>query len=294
MSYRNLPAIALTVALLSGCSATPPAQSERASDEHHGFERPGWADQSYTRNRQSREHYFTGLGYGATEADARQEAQSDAVAQFAHHLGAEVVAATRIRARASTPDSTGIEREQSERTDYTGIASDALLQGARFEFAYNPKADQAWARLMVRDRDMEKATRQLEADYQRQARQRAAIEQQLVEQRLGLAEGEQREVLFAKATGTVVVPVKSSQSLLAQEQDALERARYRAIIELNSMVNGESMRARMAAGDEGELVPIASSISNGRVFWEPVAERVWGLGDDLKAQVTLFGWSEAD
>ena len=279
---------ALALVIVGGCASEPSSQSQA----NRAFERPGWADQSYAKNPSTGEHYFTGLGYGENEANARDDAQSDAVFQFAHHLGAEVITGKRIRARASAPESSDIMREERVQTDYTGIASDALLKGARLEFTYNPNSRQAWARLIVRDRNMEQVSRRLQADYERQARQRAAIEQQLIEQRLDLAEGNEQSVLFGRATGTVVMPLVPGQSILGQEQEAIERARYRAVIELNSMLNGESVRSRTEAGEKGDLVPIASSVSAGRVFWEPVAERVWALGNEMKAQVTLFGWSE--
>ena len=259
--------------------------------EAEAFERPGWADQSYFQDRGGRQHHFVGIGYGEAEAVARHEAQQDALAQFATHMGAEVLAGSRIRAQSRT-DALGINRGEVTRDDFTGVSSQALIESGSVSYRFDRDRSTAWAKLTLPTESIDKARAKLQADYEAQAEQQAQRQRTLLEQRMKLAEGDSPKVIFAQASAGAVIARDRTGSLLAQHKKVLEQARYDAILKLNSQINGNQIR-QLRASDTA-VSEQSAMVSTGRVHWEVVGERVWVLGDDLTAQVTLFGWSRVD
>lgn len=264
--------------MLSGCAVrSVESGSNRAAV---ASDTPDWIDQS--QGYASGEVWFVGNGISRVEAEARRKAEASAESLYVRFLGADVLVSERAITATAT-DRRGINVDSSETKQYSALSSSAFVSDARFEYSttVQPSGYSVWARMFIPDNVHRRITLEVNTKYEARV-SRLADARQKVEQTRYSTDSDH---VFAMTTGTAIRRFDSQQPLRS-ESVAIDAARMEAMIKLSEHLTGTKVDSvRLMHGG------FSRAYSGGHIFHDELSTRVWVIGDEVKASVSLLGWT---
>lgn len=270
--------IAVFAVLLSGCAtrANNPVASRSATTVE---EPPAWAGKS---NGQSpAEIWFVGHGMSNTEAEARRMAEASAESLYVRFLGADVLISDHSVTSTAT-DEFGINHDTSELRQHASLSSSAFISGVRFEYstARLQYGYSVWTRMFIPNNEHRRITHEVDTRYERQVNRLAEARRKVEESRYS----EEYDHVFALTTGSSIRRFDSLHPLRS-ELAAVDAARMDALVRLSEHLSGTKIdNVRLADGG------FSRAYSGGHVFHDELSTRVWTIGNEVKATVTMLGW----
>lgn len=241
---------------------------------------PDWTDQS--QGYAAGEVWFVGNGISRVEAKARRKAEASAESLYVRFLGADVLVSERA-VTATATDERGINVDSSETKQYSALSSSAFVSDARFEYSttVQPSGYSVWARMFIPDSVHRRITQEVNAKYQARVSRLADARQKVEQTRYSKDNGH----VFAMTTGTAIRRFDSQQPLRS-ESVAIDAARMEALIKLSEHLTGTKIdNVRLKHGG------FSRAYSGGHIFHDELSTRVWVIGDEVKASVSLLGWT---
>lgn len=264
--------------MLSGCAVR---SVESGSNRDAAVsDTPDWIDQS--QGYASGEVWFVGNGISRVEAEARRKAEASAESLYVRFLGADVLVSERAITATAT-DKRGINVDSSETKQYSALSSSAFVSDARFEYSttVRPSGYSVWARMFIPDSVHRRITHEVNTKYQARVSRLADARQKVEQTRYSKDSGH----VFAMTTGTAIRRFDSQQPLRS-ESVAIDAARMEAMIKLSEHLTGTKIdNVRLKHGG------FSRAYSGGHIFHDELSTRVWVIGDEVKASVSLLGWT---
>lgn len=264
--------------MLSGCAVrSVESGSNRAAAVS---DTPDWIDQS--QGYAAGEVWFVGNGISRVEAEARRKAEASAESLYVRFLGADVLVSERAITATAT-DKRGINVDSSETKQYSALSSSAFVSDARFEYSttVRPSGYSVWARMFIPDSVHRRITHEVNSKYQARVSRLADARQKVEQTRYREDSGH----VFAMTTGTAIRRFDSHQPLRS-ESVAIDAARMEAMIKLSEHLTGTKIdNVRLKHGG------FSRAYSGGHIFHDELSTRVWVIGDEVKASVSLLGWT---
>lgn len=263
---------------LSGC-ATKTVKSTPNHAETAASQPLPWADQS--QGKAPGEVWFVGNGISRVEAEARHKAEASAESLYVRFLGADVLVSEQA-VTATTTDERGINVDSSETKQYSALSSSAFVSEARFEYSttVQPSGYSVWARMFVPDRVHRRIMLDVNTQYEARVNRLADARRKVEQTRYS----KDTDHVFAMATGTAIRRLDSQQPLRS-ESAAVDAARMEAMIKLSEYLTGTKIdNVRLEHGG------FSRAYSGGHIFHDELSTRVWVIGKEVKAAVSMLGW----
>jgi len=269
--------IVVSSVVLCGCAATE--SDTRQSRSAETFRPPSWADHS--QGQSGGEIWFVGNGEAGIEAEARRKAEATAESLYVRYLGADVLVGERLIATSSTAVS-GINVDKLDLRQYASLSSTAFISEPRFEYVTNehPQGYSVWTRMFIPESVHRNVKDDVDAAYRERNEKMAKARLKVEQNRYNAGEGQ----VFAMTTGMAIRRFDSRHPLRS-ESVAIDAARMDALIKLSENLTGTKIdNVRLQSGG------LSRAYSGGHVFHDELSTRVWIIGDEVKATVTMLGW----
>lgn len=240
---------------------------------------PPWADQS--QGKAPGEVWFVGNGISRVEAEARRKAEASAESLYVRFLGADVLVSERV-VTATATDERGINIDSSQTKQYSALSSSAFVSGVRFEYstAMQPSGYSVWARMFVPDRVHRRIMLNVNTQYEARVNRLADAQRKVEQTRYR----KDKDHVFAMTTGIAIRRLDSQQPLRS-ESAAVDAARMEAMIKLSEHLTGTKIDNVRLKHDG-----FSRAYSGGHIFHNELSTRVWVIGNEVKAAVSMLGW----
>ena len=270
--------VAVFAISLSGC-ATKTVESTPNRAVTAASQPPSWAGQS--QGKAPGEVWFVGNGISRVEAEARRKAETSAESLYVRFLGADVLVSERV-VTATATDERGINIDSSQTKQYSALSSSAFVSGARFEYstAMQPSGYSVWARMFVPDRVHRRIMLNVNTQYEARVNRLADAQRKVEQTRYS----KDKDHVFAMTTGIAIRQLDSQQPLRS-ESAAVDAARMEAMIKISEHLTGTKID-NMRLEHDG----FSRAYSGGHIFHNELSTRVWVIGNEVKAAVSMLGW----
>lgn len=281
MNTIRLASLLLVTLMVHGCAIKAPVIEEHPLPAYSSAAPlPEWT-QSSTGTSQTG-YWFVGQGQGVSETVARSQAEEHAQLNLVRYLGADVRATGFSRSETRT-NAHGVAHESTTGIEAIGVSSDAYISAGTYSYHVRKSGNDfiVWARYDVPNDRFQAAQQAADKAYKDRvakiARARELAEKSRHEDVNGLR--------FALVTGTGVAGFNALKPIQS-ETSAVARAKNEATMKVVEALIGQNLSTERI----GSTVYL-SGHSQGRVFHENIFTRVWVLGSEVKAEVTVLGWT---
>jgi|SRR5690554_1406452 len=277
----RLASVLLGTLMMLGCSTLAPVTEEQPLPAYSSAAPlPEWTQSSSGESQAG--YWFVGQGQGVSETVARSQAEEHAQVNLVRYLGADVQATgfSRLETRTNVD---GIAHESITGTEAIGLSSDAYVSAGTYSYHVRKSGNDfiVWARYDIPHDRFQAAQQAANKAYEDRVAKIAQARELAEKSRYGDVDG----LRFALVTGTGVSGFNSLKPAQS-ETSAVARAKNEATMKVVEALIGQSLAAERV----GSTVYL-SGHSQGRVFHEDIFTRIWVLGSEVKAEVTVLGWT---